>query len=115
MSDFMLLFRGGNPRDMDFSPQQFQEHMARWGAWVQSLHERGIFKAGESLEPEPCRRLDPRLAVTDGPFSEAKELVGGFVILAAADLDEATELARGCPVLKTEGTVEIRQLMARPG
>ncbi|MCB9759471.1 MAG: hypothetical protein H6739_06495 [Alphaproteobacteria bacterium] len=111
MADFMLLFRGGNPRDRELSPEQFQQHMADWGAWIQGLHARGVFRAGESLKPDGGRVLDARLVVTDGPFVEAKELVGGFVILNAKDIEEATALARGCPVLKTGGAVEIREIL----
>jgi len=109
----MLLFRGGNPRDAKLSPEAFQQHMMQWGTWVQGLHERGVFRAGESLRPDGGRVLDPKLVVTDGPFCEAKELVGGFVILSAADLDAATEEAKACPVLHVGGHVEIRELLAR--
>jgi hypothetical protein len=50
-------------------------------------------------------------AITDGPYAEAKDLVGGFSLIEARDLDEAAELSKGCPVLERGGSVEIRPIM----
>jgi hypothetical protein len=50
-------------------------------------------------------------AITDGPYAEAKYLVGGFSLIEARDLDEATELSKGCPVLERGGSVEVRPIM----
>src|SRR5689334_17595198 len=111
MSDFMLLFRGGNPREAGLSPEQFQRHMQDWGGWIGSLHAGGVFRAGESLKPAG-RMVDARGAVTDGPFADVKELIGGFVIIAASSWDEAVATAKGCPVFKTGGRVEVRELEA---
>ncbi len=49
--------------------------------------------------------------VTDGPYTEAKDLVGGFTIVEARDIDQAVELSRGCPILDGEGSVEVRPVM----
>ncbi len=116
MPDFMLLFRGGDPQQGARTPEDFHQHMAEWGQWVQGLHSSGVFEAGRSLQPTPSRVLDRRLTVTDGPFCEAKELIGGFVIVRAEDVEAATEIAKGCPVLAMGGEVEIRQLLPQhPG
>jgi hypothetical protein len=50
--------------------------------------------------------------VADGPYAEAKDLVGGYTVLAAKDLEEATEIARGCPFLDVGGTVELRSVFS---
>ena len=51
-----------------------------------------------------------KMSVTDGPFGETKDIVGGYLVVTASNLDSATELARGCPILANNGTVEVREL-----
>jgi hypothetical protein len=108
MSDFMFLFRGG---EVIGSPEQMQQHMQKWRTWMQELGQKGHFKAGEPLEKSGKVVKGSRKAVTDGPFAEAKDLVGGFVIISARDLDEAVELSKGCPIFENDGIVEVRPVM----
>jgi hypothetical protein len=109
MADFLYIFRGG--RDPSISPQQMQEQIARWGAWVQALTRNGAFKAGDPLDQSGRVLKGKKKVVTDGPFAEAKDVVGGYLLVKAKDLDEATELARGCPIFEHDaGTVEVRQI-----
>lgn len=49
--------------------------------------------------------------VTDGPFAEAKDVVGGYTLIEACDLDQAVELSKGCPIFEAEGAVEVRPVM----
>ena len=65
--------------------------------------------AGDALKPEG-RVVNAKKVVTDGPFLEAKEVVGGYSIVRADTIDAAAEFAKGCPILLTGGTVEVRQL-----
>jgi hypothetical protein len=108
MSDFMFLFRGGEAVG---SPEQMQQHMQKWRGWMKELGEKGHFKAGEPLEKSGKVVKGSRKAVTDGPFAEAKDLVGGFVIVSAGSLDEAVELSKGCPIFEHDGIVEVRPVM----
>ena len=109
MADFLYIFRGG--MDPGLSPQQMQEQMQKWGAWVQALTKSGAFKAGDPLEQGGKVLKGKKKVVTDGPFAEAKDLVGGYLLVSAKDLNEATELARGCPIFEYDsGTVEVRQI-----
>jgi hypothetical protein len=109
MSKYMYLFRGD--ANAGLSPQQMQEHMQRWGAWIQKLSATGNFVAGDPLEASGRTVRGKRKAITDGPFAEAKDLVGGYLIVNAESLEQATELAHGCPILESDaGTVEVRAL-----
>jgi hypothetical protein len=96
-----------NPRDPAVSAQVLREY----GEYTQMLRDRGIYFGGEALQPNPTattvRVEDGQTIITDGPFIEAKEALGGFYLVEARDLDEALELAAACPGAKW-GAVEVR-------
>lgn len=109
MADFMYLFRGPRPAD-DLSPEQMQKHMQRWVDWIQDLTKSGNFKAGDPLD-HGGKVIQPEgKSVTDGPFAEAKDVVGGYLVVAAETLDDASQLAKACPILEDGGTVEVRPI-----
>jgi hypothetical protein len=107
MADFMLIFRSGDsPGD---SPEQMQQHMQKWVAWFDALSKSGTYKGqGAPLEPKGKLVRGARKTVSDGPFAEAKDLVGGYAIIQARDLEAAVEIARGCPIYEKDGAVEVR-------
>jgi hypothetical protein len=110
MADYLYLFRGG--LDMgQASPAQLQANMAKWQSWIETLAKAGKFTGGQPLGREGKVLRGTKKQVTDGPFAEAKDLVGGYLIVKAGSLDEATELARGCPIFEhAEGSVEVRAI-----
>ena len=80
------------------------------------LVKAGVMLAGEGLLPSSrgvrvTWQPDGKLTRTDGPFTEAKDLVGGFTLVEARDIDQAVELSRGCPILEGGGSVEVRPVM----
>lgn len=106
MSEFTLLFRG---RHYFESPEQTQQHVQQWLAWFKDLGAAGHLKdPGHPLERTGAVVSGRQKIVTDGPYAEAKDLVGGYIILEARDLAHAAELAKGCPILGVDGSVEIR-------
>ena len=108
MSEFLYLYRGG---DRAGSPEEMQKVMQKWVAWMKDLGARGHLKdAGHPLE-QTGKVLKQGKTVTDGPFAEAKDLVGGYTLVEARDLAHATELAQGCPILERGGLVEVRPIM----
>ena len=113
MLDFLFLFRGGQPEFANLSSEELQQHMQEWGAWIGSLQEKGIYKGGEPLENDGnvVYQVENGSFKTDGPFPEAKEMVGGYVMVTANDITEAIEISKGCPCFHTGGTVEVRQVM----
>jgi hypothetical protein len=107
MAAFMFVFRGGNAGGD--SPEQMQQHMQKWFSWFEGLSKSGVFKGqGAPLEPTGKVVRGTRKTVSDGPFAEAKDLVGGYAIIEAKDLEAAVELARGCPTFDKDGAVEVR-------
>jgi hypothetical protein len=106
MADFMFIFRGG---ESPGSPEQQQKHMQQWMSWFDQLAKAGVYKgAGAPLLPGGKSVRGPKKLVSDGPYGEAKDLVGGYAIIEAKDLDAAVELARGCPTYEVNGAVEVR-------
>src|SRR3984893_16531892 len=111
---FLLILRGGSTR-RDMSPTDYGQVVQKYMTWVEALRNSGHYKAGEPLE-EDGKVLSGKQGglITDGPFAESKETVGGYFMITARDLDEAAEIARGCPIFDNNGTVEIRQIALIP-
>ena len=112
---FMLLLRGGIS-NRDLSAEQLQRQIDRYLSWIEKLRREGHFVAGEPLD-ESGKVLSGQNGntVTDGPFTESKEEVGGYFIVRARDLEFAVELAKGCPIFANNGTVEVRPIQQVPG
>jgi hypothetical protein len=110
MTDYLFLFRGGDAAMAKMSPEELQQNMGKWIGWIEDLSKKGIFKAGEPLDGKGKVIQGKKQVVTDGPYAESKDLVGGYLIVQAADLAKATEIARGCPIFENNGSVEIREI-----
>ena len=108
MADFLLLFRGDGPQSQGFSPDEMQKHMEQWGSWIGGLNEKGSFKAGDPLDAGGKVLTGADKVLTDGPYAESKDVVGGYVIVSASDIDAATEISKGCPIFDTGGSLEVR-------
>jgi len=110
MDEFLLIFRRAfmSPEDQP-SPDKLQGSIKKWNDWFGSI-------AAQNKLVRPLQRwdLEGRVInkdkhVTNGPFAEIKESIGGMVLIRAADYDEALEIAKDCPILDLGGNVEIRQ------
>lgn len=109
MNEFLFLFRGG---DMSGSPAEMQKHMEKWLLWAKELTEKGHLKRpGQPLEPTGKLVQGKQKVVVDGPFAEAKDVIGGYMLVEAEDLAHAVEVSKGCPVLERGGTVEVRPIL----
>lgn len=110
MEKFMFIFEGIQPGNL--SPEQMQEHMGKWMAWIGKLKAANKYVAGEPLLPGGKLVSGPNgKTVTDGPYTEGKEVVGGFFIINAKDINEAVELSKDCPDLGHGSNVQVRQVM----
>lgn len=106
----MLLFRQSQIDRSNISPQEIQSIAAKWREWAGGIQAQGkLASSGQRLAAEG-KVLKPGGVVTDGPFAEIRERLGGFIVVRASNLEEATTLAHGCPVLESGGSVEIRQV-----
>lgn len=112
MSNFLYLFRGGDARRVQQSPEEMQEHMQKWGAWMGGLKEEGTLIDGLPLSAEGKVVEKAGEVVSDGPFAEGAEVVGGYLIVKANDIDHAVEISKGCPIYEHEGNVEVREIMS---
>ena len=105
----MFLFRGGDVSQLSAQDQESQ--MGKWLAWVEKLTKAGKYVAGEPLLPGGKTISGAKKVVTDGPFAESKEVIGGFFIVNAKNYDEAVAIAKECPDYELGGSVEIREVM----
>ena len=107
---FLLLFRNaGADVHAHLTPEQRVQLARQWNDWYDGLAAQGKVEHGRPLELGGRVVAGPRgERVTDGPYAEAKEVVGGYFFLMVRDLDEATEIARHCPGLPLGVTVEVR-------
>jgi hypothetical protein len=113
MSEFLYLYRGGmSSGSPQGSPEQMQQQMQKWIAWMKELEQQGHMRnPGHPLERSGKTVKGREKIVTDGPYAEAKDVVGGYTLIEARDLAHAVELSRGCPILGVDGTVEVRPIM----
>ena len=109
MKEFVLLFRRPELDDVYIDPEKIEAYRQKWNDWVNGFSvEVNLSSIGFGLA-EDGKILKPSGVITDGPFVELKEKLGGLAIVKAENLDEATTLAHGCPVLEIGGSVEIRE------
>lgn len=111
MNTYLLLFRGGDGQMANQSAEEQQAHMQKWFTWMGGLAESGQMLGSEPLHPTGKTIAGKDKVVSDGPFMEGKEMVGGYLIVKAADYDAAVKIANDCPVLEfDEGNVEVREI-----
>ncbi len=111
MEKFMLLFRGGENHAYNAKDSQAaMDNMAAWGKWMQDMTQKGLLVGAEPLQPTGMQITGRNKIVSDGPFMESKEMVGGYVIVTAKDISEAMEISKGCPIFSENGKVEIRPI-----
>ena len=106
MNEFMLLMKGDDSQNV--APEEMQQRMQAYMQWMGEMQASGKLRGGQPLEPRGAHLRDRDTIVSDGPFLESKEIIGGYIIIVAQDLDEAVQTARGCPLL------EHCEIMVRP-
>jgi len=112
MKQFMFVFRGGDSHYATVSPEVKQRDMEKWFAWIENLKKSGKYLSGQPLDIGG--KVVYGKKVTDGPFAEGKELVGGYFLIHAKDIEEASEMARDCPSFSVGidgASVEVRPIM----
>ncbi len=106
----MLLFRGTELRK-SLSPEEMQKVSEDWMAWFKRLTEQGKAVAGNPLEREGKIVSGKERVVSDGPFAESKEAIGGYFLLDVATMNEALAIAKECPGLPYGIRVEVRPVL----
>lgn len=111
MPKFMVILHNPPGVWQDLSPTEVEQKVSRLQSWMHEIRSSGRYVSGEKLGDEGGKLLSRqrgRLNIVDGPYSEAKEVVGGYFVFRAADYDEAVALTRECPFLD-DYRIELRQ------
>ena len=110
----MFLFRGGDTHiHTAENTQEVMAYIESWNTWMGGLAQKGILEGGDALQTTGKLVTGKDKLVTDGPFLDSQEMVGGNLIVKAKDIDEAVEISKGCPIFKENGKVEVRQIQKR--
>ena len=102
MDEFMLIFRHQDGSKVA-SPEQIQEWMKQTMEWIEGITAKNKYVEGNGLPFDDARVVHHNKLVTNGPFGDIKETIGGYIVVRAESVDEAVEFAKGCPVLMGEG------------
>lgn len=115
MDEYMLIFRHQDGSKVA-SPEQIQLWMKQTMDWIGTISAQNKFSGGNGLPFDDARVVRHNNVVTNGPFGEIKETIGGYIIVKANSVEEAVEFAKGSPVLQGEGnSVEVRRIAKRDG
>src|SRR5215475_5421219 len=115
MPQFMLISQDSMeiPEGFEITPEIIQGIIQKYNDWAESLQKSGHLVSLNKLREEPGKHITgvgASQVVTDGPYAETKEIIGGYWIITAANYDEAVKLASGCPSLELGSRVEIREV-----
>ncbi len=118
MDEFALIMRHEDGAKLA-SPEQMQTWMKQTMDWIGGIAAQNKFVSGTGLPFDSARVVttkNSKSIVTNGPFGDIKETIGGFIIVKAESIDEAVEFAKGCPVLTGEGnSMEVRKIAKNDG
>ena len=107
MKEFMMVFIGEDYEDLGLSPEQLQERMGKWFVWGEKMKNQ----SGEALHAAAKTISGPDRIVTDGPYTESKEMIGGYYVVSAESFDEVVKIAQDFPDYDLGSSVEIREVM----
>lgn len=111
MKEFMMIFRTENVDNSAITPEEMQAVMQLWQDWIGGIAAQGKFVSTNALGKNG-KTITADGVITDGPYAELKEIVGGYIIVKAKDIEEALTLSKGCPILDVpSGKVEVRDVM----
>ena len=112
MKEFMMLFRHVPNPAYQPSPEDIQNSLKHWQSWIGDIAAQGKFIGTNELESEG-QTIGGDGLISDGPYAEVKEIIGGYMHVKAENLAEAVEMAKGCPIISFGGTIEIRSIAQR--
>lgn len=110
MKDFLFVFRMDRSQMPVGTPEERQATTKRWMDWVGSIAAQNKLGDRGNRLTDSGKVVKPNNVVTNGPYAEIKESIGGYSLIKAESYDDAVELAKGCPVLSMGGNVEVREI-----
>jgi hypothetical protein len=115
IKEYLFLFRGGDGKQLQQSPELWQQHMQKWMQWMAELSANGKFIGAQPLNETGKKISGSGKLISDGPFMDGKEMVGGYLMCKATNYEEAIDIAKECPILEfDDGVVEIREIQQLP-
>lgn len=115
MEEYLILMRLDLiTKEAQPSPEQMQEYMKIYNDWVGSIAAQNRYIGGKGLSTEG-KVIRSNDLITDGPYAEIKESLAGFIMIKARDFDDAVSIAKGCPILEGDNSVEVRKVVAVHG
>ena len=112
MKEFALIFRTSTDIDFKPTPAQMQDVLTSWTNWMGGIAAKDrLIDKGSRMGISGSKTVAAGNVITDGPFTEIKEFINGVMYIRAKDIDEAVEIAKGCPMLQGGGKVEVRPLV----
>jgi hypothetical protein len=109
MAKFLFVYRSNPAAYANIAPEEMQQYMEKWRAWITEGMTKGwMLDPGDALNEEG--KVVTAKVVTDGPFVESKEVLGGYSVIQADTIEAAAKLAKGCPGLLVGGSVEVRPM-----
>lgn len=113
MKEYAFIFRNSSNPFVTQSPEQMQKTMTAWMEWMAGMAARNkIADKGNRLSMTNGKTVKTDNVVTDGPYTEIKEFISGYIIVKTDTIEEAVELAKGCPILTFGGNVEVREVVS---
>ena len=113
MNEFLLVIRRDLiSKDATPSPEQMQASIKPFQDWIGGIAAQNKLVSAPKKWSTEGKVVKANNVVTDGPYAEIKESIGGLIFVKAADFDEAVEMAKGCPILQWGGSVEVRMVVA---
>jgi len=110
MKEYLLVFRSAAGTGAVRTPEDMAKNMESWKNWIGSIAQQGKFIGGQPLMADGRVLSGNGSQITDAPFAEGKEVLNGYLIINAADYDEAVGLSKACPIFEDKGTVEVREI-----
>ena len=110
MKEFLFVFRNDYQSVPSGSPEEMQAMTQKWMDWVGGIASQNKLSDRGNRLGSTGKVVRPGNVTTDGPYTEVKEIIGGYTLVKADSLEEATELAKGCPILALGGNVEVRDI-----
>lgn len=113
MKEFVLIFRNSANPDFKPSPEQMQQFMTDWMSWMEGMAaDNQLADRGHRLSMSEACTVQGGGLVTDGPYTEVREFINGYLIVRTETIQEAAVLAGGCPIVRIGGRVEVRKIVA---
>ena len=112
MKEFLLVFRNDYKNTPESSPEQLQAEMKRWMDWIGGIAAQDKLVSPGNPLTSAGKVVRSNNVITDGPYTEIKELIGGYTVVKADNINDAAALADGCPILSVGGNVEVREIAA---